>query len=73
MDLMLHERMFVIAVIIGVALIISTISLVSVPLNSEQDNWWSYNTMKKKIIETKASSIIEIEENMKFESRKDGT
>lgn len=70
---MLQERTFVIAIIVGVAVIISTISLVSLPLNSEQDDWWSYETMRNKMIETKSSKVIEIEESMKFQSGKDGT
>lgn len=70
---MLQERTFVIAIIVGVAVIISTISLVSLPLNSEQDDWWSYETMRNKMIEAKSSKVIEIEESMKFQSGKDGT
>ncbi len=70
---MLQERTFVIAIIVGVAVIISTISLVSLPLNSEQDDWWSYETMRNKMIETKSSKVIEFEESMKFQSGKDDT
>ena len=70
---MLQERTFVIAVIIGIAVIISTISLVSLPLNSEQNSWWSYDTMRDKIIESESSNVIQIEESMEFQSGKDDT
>ncbi len=70
---MFQERTFVIAVIIGIAVIISTISLLSLPLNSDQNEWWSYDAMRDKMIQTESNQIIELEEDMKFQSEKDGT
>ena len=69
---MLQEKTFVIAVIIGIAVIISTISLVSLPLNSEHNEWWSYDSMRDKMIQSE-SKVIELEEGMKFQTGKDGT
>ena len=70
---MLQEKTFVIAVIIGIAVIISTITLVSLPLNSDHNEWWSYDNMREKMIQAEDSKIIELEEDMKFQSGKDGT
>ncbi len=65
--LMLQEKAFVIAVIIGISLIISTVSLLSLPMNAEHDEWRSYNTMREKMInsEDETSDFTEMDENLK--------
>ena len=65
--LMVQEKAFVIAVIIGISLIISTVSLLSLPMNAEHDEWWSYNTMREKMInsEDETSDFTEMDENLK--------
>ena len=64
---MVQEKAFVIAVIIGISLIISTVSLLSLPMNVEHDKWWSYNTMREKMInsEDETSDFTEMDENLK--------
>jgi hypothetical protein len=69
---MLQEKTFIIAIIIGIAVIISTISLLSISLNTERDDWWSYNTMRDKLIqsELEPSNVIELEDGLKFQTER---
>jgi len=65
--LMVQEKAFVITIIIVISLIISTVSLLSLPMNAEHDEWWSYNTMRDKMINSddKTSDFTEMDENLK--------
>ncbi len=64
---MVQEKAFVITIIIVISLIISTVSLLSLPMNAEHDEWWSYNTMREKMInsEDETSDFTEMDENLK--------
>ncbi len=64
---MVQEKAFVIAVIIVISLIISTVSLLSLSMNAEHDEWWFYNTMRGKMINSddKTYDFTELDENLK--------
>jgi len=64
---MVQEKAFVIAVIIVISLIISTVSLLSLSMNAEHGDWWSYNTMRGKMINSddKTYDFTELDENLK--------
>ncbi len=64
---MVQEKPFVIAVILGISVIIATILVSSLPINSEHDEWWSYNTMRDKMLnlEDKTSDFTDLDNNLK--------
>ena len=70
---MLQEKTFIIAAIIGIAVIISTVSLLSLPLNAESNEWWSYNAMREKLIQSELESpnVIKLEDGVKFQTERE--
>lgn len=60
---MVYERTGIIAIVIGIALIITIASLISLPAKSNPKDLWSYDTMREELLNAKdkAKDVIEIE------------
>ncbi len=64
LEIMVYERTGVIAIIIGISVIISLASLISLPAyKSDSKDLWSFDTMKNELLnaEDKARTIIDAE------------
>ena len=72
---MLQEKTFIIGIIIGIAVIISTVSMLALLINTEHNEWWSYNTMREELIQSELedSVVIEMKEGLKFQTEKEVT
>lgn len=64
LEIMVYERTGVIAIIIGISVIISLASLISLPAyKSDSKDLWSFDTMRNELLnaEDKARTIIDAE------------